>query len=592
MKSTERQTERPKLLGIREPWSWLDPQSTQGSTRLNPAYGPALLAPVDAPPYLPSGQCELPPRGPAFPTASGSVLRAYDLPQAERGAISHYRPRSQRETIQLEIVNQCPKPGYVGEDEAADSEELEKLVDSMVGIMLELRSVTEYVAGLSDTRAESLSDAEIRSAEHEFSSTSTSLLRMNWEDVPKCLFSATDEPQMDLIVRIARQYERELRELAGDPRHVLRTERRKQSLGRVQEIDSTCLRWLVRQPGRTPTQKAGPQQKILAVTRTQDYDTLENRVLKDFLVRGKRAAELYVGKNESRYADSYRYRLVGRFRDMCGWLLRQPALEEVQSLRRVPQPNYALQHDRSYRRLWNWYLKLVRRERQNDEAWRWQGRLWSDISRLLASASLLNLDTSGYRTRTAFRHDLWVREEQDDGRWLLPIDWPGPIILRAPDDCAVIVQCYHPGVLEQGDCYQDLPVSEWMGQTGADFAVIFSPFAEDPGRHVCVFVWGIHGGVQNPREHSGAKQCNRACRALHQLRNNTESRDVIPKGLIFKSLSSGQTRDLPKAGFPGGPEVLGFSVPCDPLEWNSESGILDVLSVFWCECAQLARGQK
>lgn len=587
MRRTERTAVEEPLEGLAEPWGWLDPQSSGSGEPLVAGLGPVLLAPADEAPYRSPDPCELPRRGPAFCASSGTFLRAYDFPRAEEAANSGYKIRSRTTTLPVEIREQCPRPAHASEDIQLRSEQIENLVDSMVGVMLELRSITEYVAGLSELHHESLSENDVTPAEGEFSSASPTLLRMNWEEVADCLFAASDEPRMDLIVRIARQYERELRELAGKPRHVLQRVRRKQSLGRVQEIDSTCLRWLVRQPGRTPTQKAGPEQEMLAVTRTQDYDTLENRVLKDFLVRSRRAAELYARKNRASYAESYRCRLVGRFRDLCIWLLRQTELQEVQTLRRVPQPNYALQHDRSYRRLWQWYMKLVRRERQNDEAWRWQGRLWGDIIRLLTTASLLSFEESGYSTRSAFRHDLWVREEQDDGSWLLPIDWPGPITVRRPDGKAATAQCLHPRALKRGLSYQGIPVADWVGRTGSDLGVLFSPLSDASGPSVCVFIWGIHSAGERMDDPRVLDQCSRAHRALRQLKQGAKPENVVVKGLILRSSPGGDSFDLPSAGSPGGTEVVGLAVPCDPGEWRSSGGVLDVLSVFWCECADL-----
>ncbi|MFD1807551.1 hypothetical protein ACFSHQ_03525 [Gemmobacter lanyuensis] len=52
----------------------------------------------------------------------------------------------------------------------------------------------------------------------------------------------------------------------------------------MQEMDRASMRWLSRQPGRTTAERAGSEQRIMAVVRHQNYDTLENRVAHSYLL--------------------------------------------------------------------------------------------------------------------------------------------------------------------------------------------------------------------------------------------------------------------------------------------------------------------
>jgi hypothetical protein len=240
------------------------------------------------------------------------------------------------------------------------------------------------------------------------------LVRPRWEDLVSVVLEDpdVDEPAMALIVRHAQEMRRHVVELVERPRRVLRRERRLQALDRIQEMDSQCLTWYVRRPGKTAAQKAGPRQQLLAVVRRETIDTLENRVLKDFLRRTTVEAERYLGANRLLSA-SKRYGFVRRYGNTVRRLHAAPDLEEVRPLAGVPTPNYVLQHDRRYRRLWGAYLELVRRQDVLDEAWSWQRRLWADAV-TIAVASVLDVAPG---VRVLHEAPAYLRAEQDHGRW-------------------------------------------------------------------------------------------------------------------------------------------------------------------------------
>jgi hypothetical protein len=86
-------------------------------------------------------------------------------------------------------------------------------------------------------------------------------------------------PPLDIIVRHAEILQRNIDTLANHPRRILKRIRERQPIGRLEELDSACLEWYVRQPGRTALEKAGTRQVLLGVARHENFDTLENRDL-------------------------------------------------------------------------------------------------------------------------------------------------------------------------------------------------------------------------------------------------------------------------------------------------------------------------
>src|SRR2546427_818302 len=60
-------------------------------------------------------------------------------------------------------------------------------------------------------------------------------------------------------VHIALRMRRRLQDHVATMRRILLRERELVPLHRIQETDSTCLRWYARQPGNTTPEKAGPK---------------------------------------------------------------------------------------------------------------------------------------------------------------------------------------------------------------------------------------------------------------------------------------------------------------------------------------------
>lgn len=183
-------------------------------------------------------------------------------------------------------------------------------------------------------------------------------LPIDWASVKQTLDS-TDPPEQ-LITIIAKRYYANINALLGNLRKVLSRIRQKVAIGRVQQVDSHCLRWLERQPGWTIAEKGGPRQEILGIVRIENYNTLENRVLKDFLSRCVGLATLYLRNyDKDGFHEHFNIQSVRHLRNLCLLGLDLPELRNVQNILEYPQPNYVLQQDCLYSQIWRMYSDIL-----------------------------------------------------------------------------------------------------------------------------------------------------------------------------------------------------------------------------------------
>jgi len=525
-------------------------------------------------------------------------VQAYDLPAAGGAGDADLRVRAGGAALALRMEEQIPYSTHRArsdtdhDDISEVSRRAIEFVDTLVSTMLELRLSAEYFAGRIDAEFVKPVSEWLKPSPDEFEpSGPLPLARLPWPAVGKCLLDKRDQPRMDVIVRIAGEFEKPLARLAEAPRRILRRERSMTALSRVQETDDACLEWLVRQPGRTPAEKAGPRQQILAVVRFESCDTLENRVLKDFLQRCIEVADQYIDES-TKYRDTKRPDRVAGLRNTCRRLLELPHWTEVSGVHSMPQPNYVLQHDRSYRELWKWYLRLVHRERQIDKAWRWQRRLWADMVRLGVGAAIYKLgeeeqDKPGaapeFEVRAPYEHSVWLGAEQDCGTWAARVDWPGPIVLSHQGNADVIVECVHPLEPRVATYHRREALPKWCGALGADLALLFCPIGgHGIGRDVCLFVWAIHCAAEAPDDSRIKVQTKDACDALNRLWQEAGDDNIAFRGIILRSRLDGECKDM-DAAKGDDIEVAGLGLPADPAQWQSK--FIDLLRTQIGICA-------
>ncbi|MFV1968429.1 MAG: DUF2357 domain-containing protein, partial [Pirellulaceae bacterium] len=230
-----------------------------------------------------------------------------------------------------------------------------------------------------------------------------------------------NEPRLAVIVEIARKHESLIKSICQRPRRVLARSRQVIGLGRIQEIDSACLRWLARQPGRSVAERAGVRQRVMGIVRLESAETPENRVAKDFLKRAITACGRYQREYRDFPADHPRVKLVARFRRVLKEWQLNSEIAGVRPLVGLAQPNYVLQHDSRYRILWREYVKLVREQTAEDDLWRWQHRAWSEVCSVAAQTILAGWCDVG----SALRSEIWLHSEQTAGRFVSPGTMPG-----------------------------------------------------------------------------------------------------------------------------------------------------------------------
>ena len=203
-------------------------------------------------------------------------------------------------------------------------------------------------------------------------------------------------------------------------------------------------------------------------------------------------------------------------------------------------------------------------------------------------ASLHDYVWEGYCAEPIFTHDLWIRDEQANGCWLSPIDWPGPVLITDPNGKGVIAQAMHPASLPADLLWGTVPISDWIGMAGADMAITFAPAGNGKAsRRVCLFIWAIHNAQEAGVEEKAANLPSNAQRALRQLMEGSHT-NVAMRGLIFRSQFTGKTKDLSTSGrrqSQDDAEVYGLHMSADPSEWQQSGEVLNVLRGYFCECA-------
>ena len=574
-----------------EPWTLASEPVAHHERQVAAGLGPVFCTDAAVPPFSRVGRSPLPSHGAGFLLNQASV-RLHDLPAAERGGAETLSVLSSAgDEAELVVAGQVPRPKTSGEGEtgASRGDAIADFVDAGMGVIDELRLTAEYCAGRPVNVPQDIADGLERRPGH-FRPGPLLVAPLPWSAVAALLLRRSDEPRMDLIVRIAETFAGDLESLVRAPRRILSRERMRTPLARVQQLDEPCLTWLVRQPGRTAVQKAGPAQQILSVVRRDDYDTLENRVLKDFLKRCVVAARLYLRQCRD-FQGTQRVRLVKGFLALCQVLVSEPFLRNISDLGGLPSPNYVLQFDPSYRKLWGWYLRLVRRQQENDDAWRWHRRLWADVARLCLSSAVLRMDGVGFGVQFMCDQQLWIRGEQECGGRFLPIDWPGPIVLRHSDGHELLVKCVHPAEARSCRFCRELGVADIMGVMGSDMAVLFFPLAGSRarrGRPLVLLMWAICDALEGVGDPMVQSQCRRALEAMHAAKTRLGT-SIDMRGIILRNVYEERFSDLPTASGRGS-EVVGLGVPGNPDDWR---GVLqDCVMPYLAECALAALGGK
>lgn len=238
-----------------------------------------------------------------------------------------------------------------------------------------------------------------------------------------------DQPPLSLIVRLGEKLVDIVSEIGNHPRRILQRKRSMEPVNRFRELDSSCVRWLIRQPGISIVEKAGHRRQILAVQRYESTNTLENRVFVDLLIRCRRLASDYLRKYGKKFENHPRVKKTMRFKQVCEKFIGTGELEGVQSLDSLPQPNYVLLHESRYHEVWLAYQKVMRQQARRKRLWSNRRFIWSEMCTLAIwnGLSLLARDRHDGCYEKSHRCDLWIKDEVFDSGFIdwrsCPLDW-------------------------------------------------------------------------------------------------------------------------------------------------------------------------
>jgi hypothetical protein len=288
------------------------------------------------------------------------------------------------------------------------------------GLLLDWRDLPERPAdgAMPDDgaqhRAKALLDrvksvwARIREVEEALATPATMWLRL--QDV--WLNGAQADPEMDLIVRQARELPAVLEHLDKAPRRILRRTSRMLPLARVQEMDRKAMLWLARQPGETIAERAGDRQRIQAIAREENFNTLENRVLLSYVHLAREVAHDYAQRHLR--STTTRVQQVRTYDERCQRLEHDLVALGVQTASPDVTPNFVLQNNWQYHEVWTAWRDLLRRHRALDELWRWQARSWEELSALITIVAVQSIPGA----QPIALSPIVFRDEQDRGCWI------------------------------------------------------------------------------------------------------------------------------------------------------------------------------
>ena len=231
-----------------------------------------------------------------------------------------------------------------------------------------------------------------------------------------------------LIVDLAENQQFPLKEIARGAKRVLRRRRDTERLSKAREFDKATLIRIAQLPGRTISEKAGPKQRIPAVTRFETTDTLENRVVEHFC----RLAEIEWRRNDKLSAEHQR--LATGFVGLCKRVKRS---EDFSGIRKLTSPcnapNFTLEQNNNYRAVWQGYRKLIQHQSEQEECWAWARRVFLNRAYVYIAELYQQLFPSSETLHIPYHKHLRARPSHHFGLWLESSSLPGPRVIRTPN---------------------------------------------------------------------------------------------------------------------------------------------------------------
>jgi hypothetical protein len=220
------------------------------------------------------------------------------------------------------------------------------------------------------------------------------------------------EANLPLLIWLERKYElsQKLRQITPKMRHQLRRKAELMPIGRIQEMDTNCLRDYIRRPGSTPEEKAGARQELMGVQRYQDFNTYENKFLVDF------ASKLSLECFRYRQSDAQAHReQVQKIQQVIDRFEQEPTVQVISARHyRLGSPNYVMQQNPIYSSFYRAYLDYLKRQTEKERIWSFRNQLLGDILYLCLHTALLCFQGANIRPLAK----LAIRTSPDQGHYL------------------------------------------------------------------------------------------------------------------------------------------------------------------------------
>ncbi len=552
--------------------------------------------------YLGSTQDTLPKLGPPYspPNSPNKKFQLYELPQPFlRSSDKNIRITTVKNGEQLKcsiIFEGSIKPppkheirSYFSKSSADNDRTINNLNESEENLsLLLLKLISSWVDIINEIIASKFSK-ESKQARNRYVDTEY----IKWEKIVSLLLEEKkrkDEPRMALIVKIAEKMQVVLEKISRNPRRRLMRDNQLQNIQKIQEIDNNSLRWIARQPGRTIPEKGGTKQKIMAVVRVSSFDTLENRVFKDFLKRTIEASFKYIREySEFENSKSKRFRSVKKINILSQKILNTAFLHDIQKIESVIQPNYVLQSGEHYKDLWQWYQRLLKQDYEIDNAWAWQSRLWSNIGTLLVSIVLSGGSAGEDNEQKRNNHieikpiadsEAKFRSEQIFGSWLISESVPGPCWFEYDNTIYVIEAVNASHAAKHHIC-------KHLGGTGGHLYILITDTQTQ--KKVVIVFWGIHG-ASTKKLPSMKEIADSAASSLFNIYQDLYYNYSAPKlaGCVMVSSMKDEIDDEKFVDCPKKekPITKGYAIafPSTPNKWHD---IIEKLQIFFVETLDL-----
>lgn len=217
------------------------------------------------------------------------------------------------------------------------------------------------------------------------------------------------DPMTSVLQDHARTMPGVLGRIVRNPKSRIGREQRVVPVGQATEIGTESFAWLMRQSGRSAEEKA--HRGVMCSVRTTEYDTLENRIVRDYAQR----TVLEVKRTPN--ADA----LLKKWARECHWADRGLREMGVGCPRGHVHANQVLRMNPDYRRAWEARKALLDRTEQTELLWCWQGETWNELALCLVNAAMAryfedNDPQDGWHA--AIRSPVQMRRGQREGRWI------------------------------------------------------------------------------------------------------------------------------------------------------------------------------